>query len=155
SVRSGEDVRLSWETRNADSITINNGVGSVTPVSGGSVTVNRTRNTTYTATIEGNGKTVDCSVSVSMRTTTGGGGGSRPRVILDSFIPEFEEPLAFVYLSEVPHTGLDLGPIGTVVYWLMLIGWSVALAYLVLFNAVPFALARVRRFGSQVQDTMN
>lgn len=153
-INRGEEVTLSWETRNATAITIDNGVGSVTPVREGTTKVNPTSNTTYTATVTGRGPDVHCDVSVTIN-TGGGGGGRNPRVILDSFIPELEEPLAFVYLSEVPHTGLELGPIGTVVYWLMLIGWSIALAYLVLFNAVPFAFARMRRFGSQVQETMN
>ena len=86
----------------------------------------------------------------------GGGGGRRsPRVVLDSFVPDLEEPLSYVYLSEVPYTGLELGAWGTALYWLMLIGWSAALAYLVLFNAVPFAFARVKRFGSNVKEAMN
>jgi len=38
---------------------------------------------------------------------------------------------------------------------MMLIGWSAALAYLVLFNAVPFALARVQRFGGSVKEALN
>jgi hypothetical protein len=37
----------------------------------------------------------------------------------------------------------------------MLIGWSAALAYLVLFNAVPFALARAKRFGGNVKQALN
>ncbi|MDP3402998.1 MAG: hypothetical protein Q8S35_03545, partial [bacterium] len=49
----------------------------------------------------------------------------------------------------------ELGPAGTVIYWIMLIGWSAALAYLVLFNAVPFAFGRAKRFGGNVKQALN
>lgn len=160
-IEEGESVELSWETRNADSITINNGVGSVTPVRAGSVTVRPTGDTEYVATVTGPGPDDHCRVSVIVddedEPPGGGGGGGRrsARVGIDSFVPALEEPLSYVYLSEVPYTGLELGPVGTVIYWIMLIGWSAALAYLVLFNAVPFALARVRRFGTSVNEALN
>jgi hypothetical protein len=34
------------------------------------------------------------------------------------------QPNAYVYLNQIPYTGLDLGPVGTVIYWLALILWS-------------------------------
>lgn len=65
------------------------------------------------------------------------------------------QPLVYLYLSEIPYTGLDLGPVGTVLYWIALIGWSLALAYLVLFGAVPVANRRMRNFGSRVSEALN
>lgn len=166
-ITSGQEVTLNWGKQNAASITIAEGsnvVGTFTSDTG-STKVYPTQNTTYTAVVPGQVLQTGCQVRVEIESTTctsncgggGGGGGGRrsPRVVLDSFVPELEEPLAFVYLSEVPYTGLDLGPYGTVVYWLMLIGWSAAAAYLVLFNALPFAAARVRSFGGKVKDALN
>lgn len=161
-IRSGEAVTLSWVTNDASSVSIDNGIGQVLPTAAGSYVVNPTSNTTYTATVPGSSLNQNCQVRVEIESTSctsncgGGGGGGRrsPRVLLDS-ISEFDEPLSFVYLSETPYTGLELGTWGTILYWMMLIGWSLALAYLVLFNAVPFALARAKAFGSQVQETMN
>jgi hypothetical protein len=75
--------------------------------------------------------------------------------VLDSLKVPGEEPLSFVYLSETPYTGLDLGPWGTALYWIMLIGWSAAAAYLVLFTALPFAAARVKSFGGSVKTALN
>jgi hypothetical protein len=65
------------------------------------------------------------------------------------------EPAAFLYLSQIPYTGLDLGPIGTTLYWLALIAWSLALAYLLLFGAAPFAARKVRNFAYQVSEVVN
>ena len=160
SIEEGESVTLSWQTLRASSISIDNGVGTVTPTESGSITVTPNDDTTYTATVPNAPSNVNCAVSINVDDDNGGGGGGgggrrSPRVVIDSYVPELEEPLSFVYLSEVPYTGLELGTWGTVLYWLMLIGWSAALAYLVLFNAVPFAFARVKRFGSNVKDALN
>lgn len=65
------------------------------------------------------------------------------------------QPLAYLYLSQIPYTGLDLGPVGTVLYWLALIGWALALAYLVLFGAAPVMNRRIRNFGARVRDVLN
>ena len=162
SIEEGESVTLSWVTSRATSVSIDNGVGTVTPTDAGSVTVTPSDDTTYRATVNGNITNSNCVVSISVDDDDdggggGGGGGGRrsPRVVIDSDVPELEEPLSYVYLSEVPYTGLELGTWGTVLYWVMLIGWSGALAYLVLFNAVPFALARAKRFGGSVKEALN
>ncbi len=156
----GESITLSWKTNRATKVTIDNGVGSVTPVDNGSISVTPSGNTTYTATVDDGITNDNCRVSISVDDDDdggGGGGGGRrsPRVVLDSYVPDLEEPLSFVYLSEVPYTGLELGPWGTALYWLMLIGWSAALAYLVLFNAVPLAFARAKSFGGSVKEALN
>ncbi|MDO8593812.1 MAG: hypothetical protein Q7R59_02865 [bacterium] len=65
------------------------------------------------------------------------------------------QPLAYLYLSQIPYTGLDLGPLGTMLYWIALIGWALALAYLVLFGAMPLASRSIRTFGTRVTETLN
>jgi len=65
------------------------------------------------------------------------------------------QPLAFLYLSQIPYTGLDLGPTGTAIYWVALIGWSLALAYLILFAIVPSIKRHARDFGSRVASVLN
>jgi hypothetical protein len=153
-IEEGESVILSWATRNASSISINNGVGSVTPVSSGSVTVRPTRDTTYVATVPGAPYNPDCEVTVRIDEDEDeprerdhdrddhDRERERPEVFIGSEERPNEPPLASVYLSEIPYTGLDLGPAGTVVYWTMLVLWSGAAAYLVLFNFLPYLFRR-------------
>jgi hypothetical protein len=64
-------------------------------------------------------------------------------------------PLAFVYLSQIPYTGLDLGPVGTFLYWLALILWSLALAYLLIFKMIPYVRERTSNFGQNVRHAIN
>lgn len=42
----------------------------------------------------------------------------------------------YVTLSAIPYTGLELGPIGTFLYWAFLVLWSLAAAYLVVVKKV-------------------
>ncbi len=164
SIRSGESATLHWTSSNVTSGTLSTGL-TLTPVASGDVNVSPSSDTTYTATFTGPYGSVTCSAPIVVETVGcsgscgggGHGGGTRgkPRVVLDSLKAPSEEPFAFVYLSETPYTGLDLGPMGTALYWIVLISWSAALAYLVLFNAVPFALARAKSFGGDVKDALN
>jgi hypothetical protein len=82
----------------------------------------------------------------------GGGGSHNPNVTLTS--RPILAPLGSVYLSQIPYTGLDLGPIGTAVYWLVLVIWSLAAAYLVLFGALPFSRRKLAGFGANVRQAV-
>lgn len=55
SIATGGSSTLAWTSVNAVSATIDNGVGAVTPVAGGSVSVAPTATTTYTLTLTGPG----------------------------------------------------------------------------------------------------
>jgi len=65
------------------------------------------------------------------------------------------QPLAYLYLSQIPYTGLDLGPVGTVIYWIVLITFALVLTYFVFFNIVPFVNTQARNFGSRVLAVLN
>lgn len=56
-VQRGQGVTLTYSATNATSVTIDQGVGAVTPVAGGTRQVTPTANTTYTATATGPGGT--------------------------------------------------------------------------------------------------
>lgn len=47
-----------------------------------------------------------------------------------------------VSLAAVPYTGLDLGPIGTVIYWAFLAIWAALGTYLVVVKRVQDSIAR-------------
>ncbi|MEN9390014.1 MAG: hypothetical protein RLZZ283_114, partial [Candidatus Parcubacteria bacterium] len=62
----GGSSTLSWTTDNATSISIDNGIGSVTPVAGGSKVVSPTDTTTYRATVTGPGGTETCKITIKV-----------------------------------------------------------------------------------------
>jgi hypothetical protein len=134
-INTGESIDVSWSSVNATSGFITGGVGTTSPVSGGSMTVFPADDTTYTGTFIGlNGKTA-CSASVDVQIGGGGcqgncgGGLNQPNVVLATTQKPGEQPFAFVYLSQVPYTGFEAGPVLSAFYWLMLALWSAAAAY--------------------------
>lgn len=155
----GDEVRLSWKTRNASSITINEGIGRVTPTDEGSITVRPRENTTYRASVPGDENNADCVVRVTVDEDDRPRDRDRDRdrvdVVLDSERRDAEPPLGSVYLSELPYTGLDLGPFGTFVYWTMIVLWSAAAAYLVLFGGFPALRRRFATISEDEGDTMS
>jgi uncharacterized repeat protein (TIGR01451 family) len=167
----GGSSTLSWTTTNATAFTIDNGVGSVTPVASGTVAVSTTATVSYTGTATGPGGTITCASTITVPPPTtgctsncgggcsgncGGGGGYLPPHVLLTALPHVgNQPLTYLYLSQIPQTGLSLGPVGTAVYWSALIAWALALAYLVLFGAVPMANRSFRTFGLRVKEVLN
>ncbi len=66
SVSQGSPSTLTWTSSNATSASIDNGVGSVTPVSGGSVNVYPAATTTYTLTLTGPAGTITKQATVTV-----------------------------------------------------------------------------------------
>ncbi len=76
---SGTDATMTWNTSNADSVSINQGIGSVSVDGSRSITIDTDK--TYTLTATKGSKTISCATSVSLTTVThhhGGGGSSSP-----------------------------------------------------------------------------
>ncbi|MYD92749.1 MAG: hypothetical protein F4Y02_03455, partial [Chloroflexi bacterium] len=65
----GGSSTLSWRTSDADGVTIDQGVGPVTPVAGGSETVSPTTTTTYTLTATNTVGTATCTATVNVWNT--------------------------------------------------------------------------------------
>jgi hypothetical protein len=146
-----EDATLRWTSDHVNDVRINQGVGHVNGNGSRRVSPNNPGTYTYEGTFYGdNGQTITCSATLRVREV-------EQNIVFDALPVINDQPLSYVYLSDLPYTGLDLGPIGTALYWLMLIGWSLAIAYLVLGNVAPMALRRVGilssdTFGHQVQE---
>ncbi len=151
SIQEGESVIISWSSQYADSGSVNNGIGNISPVSGGSFTVTPTSDLTYISTFENGNDFVSCDVSITIKTTPvlpppppactencgggggggGGGGFTPPKIILTQKKNPTSEALAFVTLSQVPYTGFPAGPIGTTIFWTLLIFWSGIISYFI------------------------
>jgi outer membrane protein OmpA-like peptidoglycan-associated protein len=64
SISSGQPSTLSWSSVNADTVSIDPGVGAVAKT--GSVSVNPTQTTTYVVTATGGGASASCSITVTV-----------------------------------------------------------------------------------------
>jgi phospholipase C len=67
SITNGQTATLSWTTTNATSASIDNGIGAVNPVSGGSITVQPSKTTTYTLTATGPGGTATAQATITVQ----------------------------------------------------------------------------------------
>jgi hypothetical protein len=65
-IEKGDSAELSYTTKNAETASIDNGIGEVA-VGSGKVTVKPTENTTYTLTAKGDGGTVTCAQSITLK----------------------------------------------------------------------------------------
>ncbi|HEX2792560.1 MAG TPA: hypothetical protein VHO23_02500, partial [Candidatus Paceibacterota bacterium] len=151
----GDRATIEWGGTNIRAGRITNGVGDVGASGTKSIRPDEGRYT-YVGTFpreDGKGN-VTCSDTLRVDDDRPHRDRDRdPKADL-SFLPfPDDEPLAFVYLSDMPYTGLDLGPLGTALYWTMLVLWSGAAAYLVVFNAVPMALRRMQGTEAHGHET--
>ena len=114
-----QPVTLSWNSSNASYGSINQGWGSVNLT--GSRTIYPTQTTTYTGTFtNSNGQTANCSVTV----------------YINNYVPPQNPNTPFITLAAVPYTGLELGPVGTALYWAFLAFWCALAAYLIVVKKV-------------------
>lgn len=170
-INSGEAVVLTWKVNNDSPVTITDTTHNTTVTTStnqnGTFTVNPTEATTYHASVPSDQNNANCTVSVNLQTsscteanncTTGGGSShghsSHKKVYFTSENRE-APPLSSVYLSQIPYTGLDLGPVGTILYWAMLVIWSLAAAYLILFGGLPLLRRKFAAFGANVNEALN
>ncbi len=113
-INQGGNTTLSWSSNNASYGYIA-GVGTVQ--TNGTVVVSPSQTTGYTATFYGPAGQTNCYATVVVSGTTPAPAGS-------------------ISLSQVPYTGLDLGPIGTIIYWLTLLIICALVAYALVVKRV-------------------
>ncbi len=161
-IKTGESTVVSWTSANVTTGFITGGVGTTSPVSSGSFEIFPPDDTTFTGTFSGPLGTTTCSIAVDVTTTTGcqsncgGGGFDQPNVVL--FKKPGDQPLAFVYLSQIPYTGFEAGPVLTLVFWLAVILLAGISSYFVMGKGgVRYILGRTFMYaGIPVEeDVMN
>src|SRR3989338_6886294 len=106
SIPNPQAAYLTWSSTGATSAWLSDGIGTVAPT--GSLAVRPNTSKTYTLTISGYGGTRTCSTYVTVQ-------GS------------------YISLSQIPYTGFDAGILGNAMYWLSLISFAIAGAYLVVY----------------------
>ncbi len=153
-ISSGGKATLSWGGNAISDVFINNGIGTITSITGStdiSPTIG-THNYIGTFTMF-SGQKLTCSSTL----TVNSGGGTQPPIVTLTILhkPTILHPLALVYLSQIPYTGLDFGTIGTIIYWLILTVFSVVIAYILLFIAIPFLKHKEQTFGTYMNALLN
>ena len=106
SITNGQAAYLSWSSTGASSAWLSDGIGQV--AINGSLAVRPNNSTMYTLTVSGYGGTRTCTAYVTVQ-------GS------------------YISLSQIPYTGFDAGLLGNALYWLSLISFAVAGAYLTVY----------------------
>lgn len=122
---------LTWTSSYATSAYISPSIRNVN--TSGSRLVSPGTNQIYTMTVYGqNGQSANCQATYYYTST---------------YVPPTTTPAPYVSLSQIPYTGFDFGPIGNAMYWVVLLGFAVAAAYLVVYyqgGALALASEMVR-----------
>lgn len=120
-------VILRWTSSDASSAYLS-GVGSVSTF--GQYTVYPTYDTTYTLTVYGNGKSESCEIEIDR-----GYGYYYPQNYTNygNQYGGYNYGYPYISLTQIPYTGLDLGVVGTFVYFLALAMFAIAGAYLLAY----------------------
>ena len=108
-IQNGQTANLRWTTSGARTAYLSDSIGTVTL--NGSLIIRPEASRTYTLTVtDTNGRTSTCQTSLTVS-------GSAP----------------YVSLTQIPYTGFDYGPMGNALYWVSLVSFAVAGAYLLVF----------------------
>jgi hypothetical protein len=105
---------LVWSSSNATAAYISS-IGSVAP--NGQRVVTGYANQIYSLTVTGQGGSYTCQT----------------QMFTPSYVPPVQPINPSVSLTQIPYTGLDLGPIGNAMYWLSIFSVAAAGAYLAVY----------------------
>jgi hypothetical protein len=126
---------LTWSSTYATSAYISPSVGNVAP--SGSRTVYANPGTIYTMGVSGQGGSGRCQTTYTYT---------------NNYVST-----PYVSLSQIPYTGFDFGPLGNALYWLSLLAFAAAGAYLLVYykgGAAIFAGAATKRSSARIQPAI-
>jgi hypothetical protein len=138
-INRGDAVRLTWETRNAYDVVLEDNHGRTYIDSNGqrssvvddllddSLTVYPTRDTTYTLTAERGSSDRECIVKVRVDDDN----------IIVNEIRDQKPIVTGISLIEVPYTGFEAGPFLTLAFYMLLVLWALYLAYVLVIRRTP------------------
>jgi len=150
----GEEITVKWETSNATEVTLKDDRGRVLFTTDKflnrdkqqyfdhSIKFKPTRNTTYTLVAERGSRDRECTVSVKLDDTI---------VLLQ--VRDQAPLVTGISLSQVPYTGFEAGPIMTVLFYMLLIGWALYITYVLVMPKLTPAVVGVSDTRSN-QDLM-
>lgn len=130
-ISQGEEVKLTWDSNRATGITIKDNNGKVVvstddvlasarkELLSGSKTLKPATTTTYTMTVERGSIDRSCKVVVEVE--------KKKPVVVESV--RDQDLVSEIYLSEVPYTGFEAGPILTTLFYALLAAWALFISY--------------------------
>ncbi|MCB9812641.1 DUF11 domain-containing protein [Candidatus Nomurabacteria bacterium] len=131
----GDEITLEWDTSNATEVTLTDDRGKIIFTTDdylssdkkryydGEITLKPTRDTEYTLLAERGTRDRECTVKVRVEDDV---------VVIQT---RDQQPLvAGISLSQVPYTGFEAGPILTTLFYMLLIGWSMYITYLLVIR---------------------
>lgn len=146
-IQAGEEITLRWDTSRATEVTIEDDRGNIIFTTGeylsrdkedfydGSIKVKPTRDTQYTLTAERSSRDRECEVEVEVEDTV---------VVLQT---RDQQPLvAGISLSQVPYTGFEAGPFMTILFYALLVAWSLFVTYVLVIRNRVVASSTIQTF---------
>jgi len=141
SISAGQRVTLEWDSQHATRVALtdnrNTRIFSTSDRDkfSGETIVRPTRDTTYTLTVTRGDRDRECEVKIEID-----GGGV---VVVEN---RDQQPLmSGISLTQVPYTGFEAGPFLTILFYTLLLGWALYLAYAVIVKRsgadMPLAVA--------------
>lgn len=128
-ITAGERVTLEYSERNANRVTLEDDKGNTLFDTeddddfNGEIVVRPTEDTEYTYTVYRGSRDRECTVDIDVRSSV---------VVVEQ---RDQQPLvAGISLSQVPYTGFEAGPFLTFVFYTLLLGWAMYLAYILVIK---------------------
>ena len=130
SIANGQTAYLTWSAPGATSAWLSDGIGAVS--TNGSLAVRPNFSKTYTLTVSGYNSYSGYSGYGGYIYGSGitGQGGTNT---CSTYVTVSGIAAPYVALSQIPYTGFDFGPVGNTLYWLSLLSFAVASAYLLVY----------------------
>jgi len=153
-ITSGEEVTITWDTRSATEVTLKDDRGRVLFTTEGKLSsdkreffdysfeVTPTRNTTYTLVAERGSKDRECEVEVEI---------DGDEVVLLQ-VRDQSPLVSGISLTQVPYTGFEAGPVMTVLFYMLLIGWALYITYVLVIPRTQLAVVTVAPIKSNVKS---
>jgi uncharacterized repeat protein (TIGR01451 family) len=154
-ITSGDKIELTWDSSRARELTITDNFGNTLVTTedklndekddlfDGSITLNPTRNTTYTLLVERGSRDRECEVDVKMDGET---------VLLQ--VRDQAPLVSGIALTQVPYTGFEAGPVMTVLFYMLLIMWALYITYVLVMPKAQLAMVPVRNNGARSNEDL-
>jgi len=154
-ITAGDEIELTWDSTRARELTITDSFGNVLVTTKdklsddkddlfeGSLTLNPTRNTTYTMVVERGSRDRECEVDVKMDDEI---------VLLQ--VRDQAPLVSGISLTQVPYTGFEAGPVMTVLFYMLLITWALYITYVLVMPKAQLAMVSSRSNGVQTNGDL-